>query len=183
MGSCERCGRGLVAQQQRFCSKRCAGYRPLPVVKCCVSCGAEKDIAEFGMRNTGRPRSCCRACEAAYARAQDIITSRARKATAERKRRADPVIGPRIRAAQKHYHRFRGSTPEDRAWAQIIKADPCCYCRSRGGEVDHIVPTISGGADDWTNLTSACRSCNAQKNDSPMLLWIGRRILEWEAAA
>lgn len=41
----------------------------------------------------------------------------------------------------------------------------CQYCGRRGGmmTVDHIVPRHSGGAYSWTNLVTACPSCNWTK--------------------
>ena len=41
---------------------------------------------------------------------------------------------------------------------------PCHYCPAPGASVDHIVPTTLRGSDDPSNLTFACRSCNAAKN-------------------
>ncbi len=43
----------------------------------------------------------------------------------------------------------------------------CSYCGRPGGEltVDHIQPKSRGGRDDWSNLTSACKTCNNVKND------------------
>jgi hypothetical protein len=32
-------------------------------------------------------------------------------------------------------------------------------------EVEHVVPTARGGADDESNLALACRSCNLHKSD------------------
>jgi hypothetical protein len=47
----------------------------------------------------------------------------------------------------------------------------CEYCRAPEVlfnlpfEVEHVVPTARGGADDESNLALACRSCNLHKSD------------------
>ncbi len=45
----------------------------------------------------------------------------------------------------------------------------CLYCGQsfspRQLTRDHIVPVSRGGDDGWTNLASACRSCNQRKNN------------------
>ena len=60
--------------------------------------------------------------------------------------------------------------------AAYLRCDPCSYCGGVGGEMDHIDPTVSGGANNWTNLTSACHSCNSQKYTSPLLHFLLRRL-------
>lgn len=43
----------------------------------------------------------------------------------------------------------------------------CAYCGDQFGakdlSCDHIVPRVQGGADVWTNVVTACRSCNQRK--------------------
>ncbi|MFT4562310.1 MAG: 5-methylcytosine-specific restriction endonuclease McrA, partial [Gammaproteobacteria bacterium] len=43
----------------------------------------------------------------------------------------------------------------------------CMYCGSRSGERqltrDHVIPLSKGGRDMWSNVVSACRSCNTRK--------------------
>lgn len=45
----------------------------------------------------------------------------------------------------------------------------CTYCRRNALVdaiilvIDHIVPVVAGGTNDETNLTTACRDCNARK--------------------
>lgn len=41
----------------------------------------------------------------------------------------------------------------------------CAYCGQRGTTVDHIVPRSRGGSNKWDNLITACRTCNAAKDD------------------
>jgi hypothetical protein len=43
----------------------------------------------------------------------------------------------------------------------------CAYCGDQFGEteltVEHIVPVSRGGRHEWTNVVTACRSCNTRK--------------------
>lgn len=43
----------------------------------------------------------------------------------------------------------------------------CQYCRRkvtlRSGTYDHVVPRAQGGKTVWTNIVTACQSCNAKK--------------------
>lgn len=42
----------------------------------------------------------------------------------------------------------------------------CGYCGSKHDlTIDHIVPRAQGGRHIWTNLITACRSCNTQKGN------------------
>ena len=45
----------------------------------------------------------------------------------------------------------------------------CMYCGSKFSDReltrDHVVPMSRGGADEWTNVASACRRCNIHKGD------------------
>lgn len=43
----------------------------------------------------------------------------------------------------------------------------CQYCNAKpvSLEVEHIIPKARGGKNNWLNVTTACRSCNAKKRD------------------
>lgn len=43
----------------------------------------------------------------------------------------------------------------------------CWYCAVQATTVDHLVPRIRGGGDDFYNLLPACRSCNSTKGTRP----------------
>lgn len=62
---------------------------------------------------------------------------------------------------------------------QVFERDKhiCQYCGKLGGalEPDHIVPIVSGGTNEITNLTTACRTCNRQKKDKSV-----EEFLEWK---
>ena len=51
----------------------------------------------------------------------------------------------------------------------------CLYCGqpfpARQLTRDHIVPVSRGGGNTWTNLASACRSCNQRKNNRTPAEW------------
>jgi hypothetical protein len=55
---------------------------------------------------------------------------------------------------------------------EILRRDDhtCRYCGGRAPDValtvDHVVPAALGGTDDPSNLTAACRDCNAGKSSS-----------------
>lgn len=66
---------------------------------------------------------------------------------------------------------------------RALEGDPCSYCGRAPGEgapqtrstrpsrqgLDHIVPRSDGGADDWTNFTACCHSCNSSKHTTSLL--------------
>ena len=41
----------------------------------------------------------------------------------------------------------------------------CAYCGEYGNTVDHIQPSSRGGKNTWSNLVTACKSCNGRKAD------------------
>jgi len=50
----------------------------------------------------------------------------------------------------------------------IFKRDgnKCVYCAATDDlTLDHVLPKSKGGASTWTNLVTACKSCNAKKGD------------------
>lgn len=79
-------------------------------------------------------------------------------------------------------HRYRArklnATIEDVDEQRIYELydNTCIYCGSKESlSLDHIVPLNGGGAHCEDNLTVACRSCNASKNDRPLIEWIQTR--------
>jgi hypothetical protein len=62
--------------------------------------------------------------------------------------------------------------------AEVFERDnyTCTYCGDRGGklECDHIHPHSKGGADDLSNLTTACFACNRSKRDKTLAEWRGQ---------
>ncbi|MEM7128756.1 MAG: HNH endonuclease [Chloroflexota bacterium] len=57
--------------------------------------------------------------------------------------------------------------PPTRASIMLRDANTCQYCGGTPGRgnltVDHVKPRSRGGKHSWTNLVTACRSCNQKK--------------------
>lgn len=103
----------------------------------------------------------------AYQRARrgaDLEAARAYERETYRRRR------PRVQATNRaRERRMEYPSCETVEFEQVLRGDPCSYCGGRAGQVDHVEPVIHGGRNHWTNLTSACQSCNRQKSDKPLL--------------
>ncbi|WP_434715819.1 HNH endonuclease [Paraburkholderia sp. A3RO-2L] len=56
----------------------------------------------------------------------------------------------------------------------------CCYCGNQfcRGQLtrEHIVPTSRGGANNWMNCATACKTCNNRKSDA-LLEELGWKLL------
>ena len=54
----------------------------------------------------------------------------------------------------------------------VFKRDghTCQYCGARGKDltIDHVVPKSQGGASQWGNVVTACRTCNLQKGSKTL---------------
>lgn len=73
-------------------------------------------------------------------------------------------------------------------WSDVLKDDPCSYCRRRCGRrthatkkhhrymtVDHIVPKAAGGDPCiHPNGAGACSACNGRKADDSLLSFIAK---------
>lgn len=55
---------------------------------------------------------------------------------------------------------------------EVLARDPCSYCGGPVEVIDHIHPSARGGANDTTNLTGACRACNASKSAKSLLTFL-----------
>lgn len=90
------------------------------------------------------------------------------------------------RYAREYVARRRANGPLDEdasAYWDVLSRDPCSYCGAPAGEVDHIDAVSEGGTNDWTNLTAACRSCNAGKsNKSPLDFLLHQRLSNGNSA-
>jgi 5-methylcytosine-specific restriction endonuclease McrA len=57
--------------------------------------------------------------------------------------------------------------PYSRKNILIRDAYTCQYCgnefNSNELTIDHIVPKVQDGANDWTNIVACCRACNVRK--------------------
>lgn len=65
--------------------------------------------------------------------------------------------------------------PDTRDYVGILRHDKCSYCGCPAGEIDHIDSVLHAGANDWTNFTACCRSCNSSKRDHSLLRYLIRR--------
>ena len=135
--------------------------------KRCTKCGDVKQVSEFHKdprRNDGLMNQ-CRDCKCA-AKNNYVATllGRAKKAA------------NRANTSASKYGINERITGDD--VLDIKQAHPCCeYCGSESNlELEHIVPLSHGGRNHKDNLVVACRSCNARKNDTPLLVWFSRII-------
>ncbi len=72
--------------------------------------------------------------------------------------------------AQQQRRSARLSSPVVEDVLAIIYHDICCYCGAVDDPtVDHIVPLVNGGTHEWSNLTTACKSCNSKKRSKSLL--------------
>lgn len=98
-------------------------------------------------------------------RAENPEQARAnRKESKRRWQRANPFH----HAARKRLEQTGGGFGTDTVdYAVVLMADPCSYCNSPAGTLDHI---DASGENRWTNLTAACARCNTSKRQRPLLL-------------
>jgi 5-methylcytosine-specific restriction endonuclease McrA len=73
--------------------------------------------------------------------------------------------------------RLSQTREETREYKLLVRRDPCIVCaqtpeRGRVQDVDHIIPLIKGGEDEWTNMAAACRRCNRGRRERPLLLYL-----------
>jgi 5-methylcytosine-specific restriction endonuclease McrA len=108
----------------------------------------------------------CRCDECVQAHAGHLDPESIRKQRREWAKTPKGVLANRLAR-----HARRGAAL-DREYAEILYGDPCSFCGTRPVEIDHIVPVVAGGTGEWDNLAPACRSCNASKNDRPLLAFM-----------
>lgn len=76
---------------------------------------------------------------------------------------------------RRYYARKKGVTikPVDEVAIYKLYNNACIYCGATDNlELDHIVALSVGGKHCEDNLVVACRSCNASKNDGPLVQWL-----------
>jgi 5-methylcytosine-specific restriction endonuclease McrA len=62
---------------------------------------------------------------------------------------------------------YRREVPFSRKNILVRDLHVCQYCgrefNSSDLTIDHIIPKVQGGANEWTNVVACCRSCNIRK--------------------
>lgn len=62
---------------------------------------------------------------------------------------------------------YRREVPFSRKNVLIRDGFACQYCgrEHTSGDltIDHVIPKVQGGANDWRNVVACCRSCNVKK--------------------
>lgn len=150
-------------------------------MKRCSACRTEKSLDEFPRSRNARDgrHNECLPCQRARARLahhrrklDPTYVARKREQRRRWQRNMDPA---KRRAWNRHRKSRRRGCPltiEGRAYAALLERDPCSYCGQPASTVDHIDPVSAGGSGDWTNLTAACLSCNASKQERRLLLFM-----------
>lgn len=61
-------------------------------------------------------------------------------------------------------------------WRDRVRAEPCCWClstaRRRKTTIEHVIPVSQRGRQGYTNYVGACYSCNQQRGDTSIPLWL-----------
>lgn len=79
--------------------------------------------------------------------------------------------GKRIPAARGR----SGLWPQVRRYVIERDGGRCVQCHATNGlQVDHIIPVVHGGSDDFDNLQTLCGPCNRAKGPRP---WERRRMV------
>jgi 5-methylcytosine-specific restriction endonuclease McrA len=156
-------------------------------VKQCSKCGETKPITDFNnhAKTKDGKRGQCRLCEkiardkyyethkrkqkkySEYTPEEKLRKLESTKRWNKNHKTERTLAMSKRRALKKNNGVFSVSKKE----IQKIQSQNCFYCGSKGGEVDHVIPLSKGGTHSIGNLVSACRSCNASKNNHTITEW------------
>lgn len=164
-----RCARRSLNHTQRAREGRQTIPLAAPIVTSfdCVQCGAPCVPGRDGVAPHAS-RFCGAGCKAAWHHknvaaprqaAANIRARRERQVAADMKRLM--TWPPAVTAK------------DERAYAAVLRCDPCAYCGGPSEALDHVVPRAGGGTDDWTNRAGACHDCNGRKQNTPLLIYMG----------
>ncbi len=172
-------------------------------VKPCRRCGQVKPLSEFHCRKKARDgrRSVCAECIRPISAAKAIKRYYANQEHEQRRARNwyrahREERKPKMREWQKAHasefcrymtqanrRRRPGKDAETLEFRAMLKQDPCAYCGTPPdgtNQVDHMVSSTDGGSNHWSNLTAACRNCNAMKfKRTPLFFLIERLQDSW----
>ena len=112
-------------------------------------------------------------------RAREQGRRRSRESVNAASRRWRAANKEKVAAMNRHTDAQRRAlkvTPEDAAYVEILRRDPCCYCGEAMRDVDHIEPVARGGEGNWPNLTAACGPCNRSKSSRTLLTFLHGRV-------
>jgi 5-methylcytosine-specific restriction endonuclease McrA len=75
--------------------------------------------------------------------------------------------------AIRNVHRNSNQVAELSNHLLFARDNHCClYCEKQFSSMsltrDHVVPVSKGGTDSWTNVVTACITCNAKKSDKTL---------------
>lgn len=151
--------------------------------KVCHKCGVNKHLSEFHRQASGPGgrRTTCKACRKIEHRENPeparLRVARARSKNPEYMRGWREANATRVAVHHLVRQRRQSSTlgvSLDYLEVVITKLrdEPCWYCGSAGGEVDHVVPLSRGGLHHPSNFAPCCRSCNASKGNKLVGEWV-----------
>lgn len=83
----------------------------------------------------------------------------------------------KVRKRARNPHQGMNWIRRDKRLAIYIRDSfQCMYCerdlsKAEPGELqlDHLLPSSCGGSNDQTNLVTACRACNVERKDQPVM--------------
>lgn len=99
------------------------------------------------------------------ARYYQLMAENPEKVRAWRRSWAKTKNGILANRAARTARRGAAHTPEALEWIASLEDPICHYCGKAATEIDHLVPISRGGTGELSNLATACRRCNARKND------------------
>lgn len=109
---------------------------------------------------------------------------RALELTKERRKRNPGSVALYSRNRRALLRAAEGRHDVDEVWQMVEDQDGlCAYCEHPlfgDFHVEHMMPVVRGGRNDWTNLAIACPRCNVRKNTKTAEEWmavLGYRIV------
>lgn len=99
------------------------------------------------------------------ARYYQLMAENPEKVRAWRRNWAKTKKGILANRAARSARRGAAYTAEALEWIAKLEDPLCIYCGRFATEIDHLVPITRGGTGELSNLATACRRCNARKND------------------
>lgn len=144
--------------------------------KTCTRCEVEKPVEEF----YGIERSRCKECERVEA------SERMKRYNGTFRGKASGALQTSKKAVRRIERETGRKIKDDLTLldvAFVLSFPQCSYCGEDIPEadrtLDHITPLKDGGANTFSNITQACRSCNSRKSDYPALSYLHQNQDAW----